>query len=256
MSVQAMSWVFEHSSAQGAVRLVLLAIANHADKDGRHSWASVRQIGEEARCSERKVQYALRELEAAGEIVNIGPSTHRTHTYELPAMTTLFEGGAVSAPAVSAPVQSVQGAARAGRSLRRRGVQSATGKGADSAPEPSTNHPKATVLSSRPRSSELCQLLADLIVANGSKPPTITKAWLDSERLLLGKDARPAEEAEALIRWCQADPFWRSNILSMPTFREKYDRLRLRQVASVRPAGSGRAAEIHAEAERLREAGL
>ena len=31
-----------------------------------------------------------------------------------------------------------------------------------------------------------------------------------------------------LIDWCQADSFWKSNVLSMPTFRKQYDRLRLR----------------------------
>jgi hypothetical protein len=31
-----------------------------------------------------------------------------------------------------------------------------------------------------------------------------------------------------MIRWCQADEFWRGNILSMPKLREKYDQLRLK----------------------------
>lgn len=73
----------------------------------------------------------------------------------------------------------------------------------------------------------LCTLLADLIEANGSKRPTITKAWHNAARLLITADRRHIEKAADLIRWCQADPFWRANILSMPKFREKYDQLRL-----------------------------
>jgi hypothetical protein len=78
-------------------------------------------------------------------------------------------------------------------------------------------------------------LLADLIEGNGSKRPTVTKAWADAERLLLERDGRARDEAEALLRWCQADDFWRSNVLSMPKFRAKYDQLRLHQQRTGRP---------------------
>lgn len=73
----------------------------------------------------------------------------------------------------------------------------------------------------------LSKLLADLIAKNGSRRPRIGKRWLDAERLLLTADDRDPAEAERLIRWCQADEFWRGNILSMPKFRERYDQLRL-----------------------------
>lgn len=73
----------------------------------------------------------------------------------------------------------------------------------------------------------LSHLLASLIEANGSKPRRVTQRWADAERLMLERDGRDAEEAERLIRWCQADGFWRANVLSMPKFRERYDQLRL-----------------------------
>lgn len=76
---------------------------------------------------------------------------------------------------------------------------------------------------------ELCNLLADLMVDNGNKRPTITKAWMTDARLLLDKDERDLEEAKHLIRWCQGDSFWRSNIMSMSKFRQQYDKLRLRR---------------------------
>ena len=78
----------------------------------------------------------------------------------------------------------------------------------------------------------LCTLLAGLIEANGSKRPTITKRWRDAARLMLDSDGRALAEAERVIRWSQADGFWKTNILSMPKLREKYDQLRLRMGAT------------------------
>jgi len=79
----------------------------------------------------------------------------------------------------------------------------------------------------RPDVEAICSLLADLIEANGSKRPTITKRWRDSGRLLIDGDKRNVAEVERIIRWCQASTFWRSNVMSMTKLREKYDTLRL-----------------------------
>ena len=79
----------------------------------------------------------------------------------------------------------------------------------------------------RPEVERLCILLRDLVVANGSKAPTIGPGWLTAARLMLVNDGREPHAAERLMRWCQADSFWRGNILSMPKFRAKYDELRL-----------------------------
>jgi len=73
----------------------------------------------------------------------------------------------------------------------------------------------------------LSDLLASLVAENTGNAPTITKAWIDAERLMLGKDGRDADEAERLIRWTQRDEFWRANVLSLPKFRAKYDQLLL-----------------------------
>lgn len=86
--------------------------------------------------------------------------------------------------------------------------------------------------------NSLCTLLADLIEGNGSRRPTVNKSWKDSARLMLDRDERSHEEAERLIRWCQANDFWRSTILSMPKFRAKYDTLRL-QSSRASPNGRG-----------------
>jgi hypothetical protein len=79
----------------------------------------------------------------------------------------------------------------------------------------------------RPDVEQLCAHLADRIEGNGSKRPKITVRWRDAARLLLDKDGRTVEQVMRAVDWCQADDFWRSNILSMPKLREKYDQLRL-----------------------------
>jgi DNA-binding transcriptional ArsR family regulator len=103
--------------------------------------------------------------------------------------------------------------------------------------------PDAATLTAVPRLDveDLCQRLAWLIEANGSKTPPITQRWRDAARLMLDRDHRDYAKAKALIEWCQADEFWRSNIMSMPTFREKYDQLRLQALRDWETKHAGRA---------------
>ena len=74
----------------------------------------------------------------------------------------------------------------------------------------------------------LCEHLAERIVANGSKRPNITLRWVDEARRLMDIDGRTEEQIHKAIDWCQDDSFWKANVMSMPTLREKYDTLRLR----------------------------
>ncbi|MFD8531514.1 hypothetical protein ACFV0L_29250 [Streptosporangium canum] len=86
----------------------------------------------------------------------------------------------------------------------------------------------------------ICEHLTERIEANGSKRPTITKGWRNAARLMLDKDNRTEDQIHKAIDWCQADEFWRSNILSLPKLREKYDQLRLTaQRDGNRPASGG-----------------
>lgn len=79
----------------------------------------------------------------------------------------------------------------------------------------------------RPEIGSLLDLLDAEILRNGSKPPSRTQKNRDAVRLMLDRDGRTVEQIENAIRWCQADSFWRSNILSAVKLREKYDQLRL-----------------------------
>jgi hypothetical protein len=81
--------------------------------------------------------------------------------------------------------------------------------------------------STDPNVIKLCDHLASRIEANGSKRPAVTKRWHVAARLLLERDGRTLEQALWLVDWCQEDHFWRSNVLSMPKFRDKFDQMRL-----------------------------
>ena len=85
----------------------------------------------------------------------------------------------------------------------------------------------------------LLDLLDSEVIANGGKAPARNGKNRDAMRLLLDKDGRSVEQVETAIRWCQADEFWRANILSASKLREKYDQLRL--AAQRRSSGASRA---------------
>lgn len=97
--------------------------------------------------------------------------------------------------------------------------------------QPSSSKRRAST-SKKPESTRddverVCGHLADRIEANGSKRPQIGQRWRDAARLLIDKDGRTEQQVHNAIDWCQDDEFWRVNVMSMPTLREKYDRLRL-----------------------------
>jgi hypothetical protein len=89
----------------------------------------------------------------------------------------------------------------------------------------------------RPDVEALCDLLADLIEANGVKRPTVTQRWRDAARLLMDRDEYTAEQVEWIARWATSHEFWRANILSMPTLREKFGQLKLQATAGRSTAG-------------------
>lgn len=95
-------------------------------------------------------------------------------------------------------------------------------------PADSSQHPSEL----RSDVAELLDHLDRCIVANGAKKPNRTKGNADAARLLIDRDGRPLDEAHRLIDWATSDPFWRSNILSMVKFREKYDQLRIKAMGA------------------------
>ena len=89
----------------------------------------------------------------------------------------------------------------------------------------------------RPDVIFLLNLLDEEIRKNGGKVPSRTKKNADAARLMLDRDGLSVDNVAGAIRWCQADEFWRSNVLSMSKLREKFDQLRL---AAQRKPASGK----------------
>ena len=47
--------------------------------------------------------------------------------------------------------------------------------------------------------------------------------WADSIRLMIERDKRTPQQIHNMIDWCQADDFWKQNILSTAKLRKQYD---------------------------------
>jgi Helix-turn-helix domain len=70
VSIKVMAEVWESSSAKGGARLVLLALADHANDEG-YCHPSVARLARKSALTERNVQLILRNLEARGELVTL-----------------------------------------------------------------------------------------------------------------------------------------------------------------------------------------
>jgi hypothetical protein len=68
MSIQAVAWVLERSASRLGARLVMISIANHADRHGATAFPSVKTIAMEAGMSPRQVYRLLPELIELGEL--------------------------------------------------------------------------------------------------------------------------------------------------------------------------------------------
>lgn len=126
MSVQAMSWVLDHSESELASRLVLLAIANHCDSVGRNAWPSQEKIADEAHVSVRTVKRCVVTLSEMGELTvgnrqGAAVGRARTNYYELPLFiasldegTGTTEGQSVTPDEVPSDADEVPSATRRG----------------------------------------------------------------------------------------------------------------------------------------------
>lgn len=93
-----MTWVWQNSTQSEGRLLLLLALADFADDSG-YCYPGLQTLAKKSRMSERNVRYALRDLEAAGELqtaLRAGPNG--TNAYRV-----LCPTGAKIAPATRSP---------------------------------------------------------------------------------------------------------------------------------------------------------
>jgi len=151
----------------------------------------------------------------------------------------------------------------AGRKAKEREVDKPTPEAnVRSSPEVSSDVPTRHDKTDKTRQTDKTQvgvadaplscLLADLIENNGARRPTVGQKWVTAERLLFERDGRDRAQAERLLRWCQADEFWRGNVLSMPKFRDKYDQLLLQAQRKTKTASPGMT-QAEQRAEQIRQ---
>lgn len=94
MSVQLMAAVFEQGPANPHLRLLMLAIADHADEEGV-AWPSVDRLAAKCSVSARQVQRSLQQLEAEGWlVVERGRGRGNTSLYRLDVARLLGNGDA------------------------------------------------------------------------------------------------------------------------------------------------------------------
>ena len=98
MSIEYMTMVFKsRQPANSAQRLVLLALADHANDDAV-CWPSIKKLADHTCLSIRGVQYAIRNLEAAGLLKIKGGGINSTSGQRYANTYTLTLMGAQLAP--------------------------------------------------------------------------------------------------------------------------------------------------------------
>ncbi len=76
----------------------------------------------------------------------------------------------------------------------------------------------------------LClRLIARMIENNPKSKAKVTDAWAQDMEKLIRIDQRHPDDVANVIDWCQADDFWKTNILSPLKLRKHYDKLDLRR---------------------------
>jgi len=101
------------------------------------------------------------------------------------------------------------------------------------------------------RATLLSALLASHIRQNDPKadPNPESNAWVAEMRLLVGDRGGDVDEVIRIIDWCQADSFWRSNVLCPAKLRKQFTQLVLK--ASPSPPASDFEQRRYAAMQRL-----
>lgn len=232
-----MALVLNHSKASGTDKLILIGIANHEGDGG--AWPSIETLMRYANVNERAVQYALKRLEASGELVrkmNEG-GTHTTRPDQRPNLYEIrvacppecdrttnhrLNGVQQTAPPVADGVQPV---AERGAISRQNGVQPTA---PEPSLEPSFNHPSSSDAVSTTPFGQLVALYPKVekprvakakfedAVAKGADPSVIVAAARAQRTALLERESRYIPD---LTSWLE-DERWEGKLETRPPERE------------------------------------
>ena len=105
----------------------------------------------------------------------------------------------------------------------------------------------------RPDVDGIIQGFSDLLKANDVKHKP-SKSWRTAARLLIDKDGYTPEQIMFVARFATTDEFWKSNILSIPKLRDKFESLKIKAQAQARPKPStGAQARLQAGFDLLQQ---
>jgi hypothetical protein len=207
-------WVLYADISPQAVRLYGV-LRRYADRDGS-CFPSRKRLASDLRMESTKpVDKALKELIAIGAIT----SEHR-HTEQGDLQSNLYT--VLSMPIGSdekLPTSPLFGPHGSSRKEATVGTETSQIRKAILKESQDKEVPKQYLY--------LCNLLADLMVDNGVKRPTVSGKWISDIDKLIRIDEKTVEQVEAAIRWSQADSFWSSNIHSPAALRKQYEKMRL-----------------------------
>ena len=209
------NWVFESDVSATAIKLYLVLRKNGDNKRGTSYW-SRKKLADQMGSSIATVDRAKAELITIGAICYIKRKNETgdwtSNLYHIHTATNHLCNYLASKTRVGSP------------------KNDATGSPKNDAQTNNHIELRTNELNTRTYGDEnyqACNLLADLIQANGSRRPTVNDKWLSDMERLHRIDERSWEQITKAIEWCQADDFWRGNIMSPGKLRKQYDQLRL-----------------------------
>jgi hypothetical protein len=237
MSVKVSNWAWHDApkTINGNELILLLALADVADDSGRCRYLSddsdltYDALAKKVRVDRRTIERLIPKLRARGLVEHSKGVKGRPNEFAIlvpwarKSADTLSGNGSeavVDSPTTvqDSPTTATGFPDNAGShsSYRRIDVRDVT-----------TSEARASTVGSK-FAGPLCDVLVVELRRNEVKfPEPMSKRWLDSARRMVDADGRDPHQAKALIEWACRDSFWRANILSMPTFREQFDKLRL-----------------------------
>jgi predicted transcriptional regulator len=194
------------------------------------AWPGLRRIADDLDISESTVRRAINELRAKGWLhptpVNKG-GRGRTNHYSVKGITqdTLCQPKG----SMDDTVSNKKGVIDDGKRISPVNSKHYTNN---------TSHLKKNIFPPNSDTLRISHLLFDLIREHdsGAKEPDFQK-WAVHVDRLLRLDDRSAADVEAVVRWCQADSFWCSVILSTENLRKNFGKLFLKMKGQPRHAG-------------------
>lgn len=203
-------------------------------------------VKESPNAKKRRVLTILDELETLGYITNNGQrfteagdfSYVERIVHEISVVPSSVHANSVHAPSVHAKAHHIVSTDLEQVLIEvntdRSNLSSPENSGDSGASEPPTQEPLSADFPNLPLSKfreplAMANLLADLIYNNDQrisrKRPKIQQKWLEEIEKLHRIDGYSYSEISEVIRWCQNDPFWQSNILSGQKLRLKFSTL-------------------------------